>query len=128
MEDVLCLHEDFWTLQVFNEQIPGKESDWDLPISLHHGQSACCMTDAWLKGNKGAAPGDIPTDPVERTGSLPGSWEDLRPEGMNISGSYSGHTVWKTNILDSQEWFRPDYLSLPAGMKLIPAMNASKSV
>lgn len=30
---------------------------------------------------------------------------------MNASGLYPGYTFWNLTILDSQGWFRPDYLS-----------------
>lgn len=56
-----------------------------------------------------------------------GIWGDLRPEGMNALGPYSGHTFWKLDILDSQGWFRPDYLCLPAGVKLIPTWIPEKA-
>lgn len=48
--------------------------------------------------------------------------------GHECIGAIFKAQFWKLNILDSQGWFRPDYLCLPAGMKLVPTMNTWKGI
>lgn len=120
MEAVLSLHEDFWKVCVFNERIPGNKSDGDLP-HFTAPWAACLLYDWCLRKRKA---GGCPW--VHSHCLLTRDWGELRPEGMNALGLYSGHTFWKPNILDSQGWFRPTISAFQ--LKLIPAMNTWKGI